>query len=207
MSLILTCRDGGSFEPHPEGIHPAVCVDVIDLGLMETHFQGKTRLVNKLKLVFESEAKTAEGKPCTVSRNFTASLHPKARLAQYIGSWRGRPVVHGEAIDLDKLLGASVTLVISHQENQLGKVYASIDGVSKPTRKVVASGTYDAAGARKQIAEWAAKQAGGQRTDGRGQMTAVGGQRTQGAAPVAAGPATPESPAAADALGDDDVPF
>jgi len=38
-------------------------------------------MVNKVKLVFESEQKTEDGKNCTVSKNFTASLHPKA-------SWR-----------------------------------------------------------------------------------------------------------------------
>ena len=31
MSMVLQCKDGGDFKPHPEGIHPAVCVDVIDL--------------------------------------------------------------------------------------------------------------------------------------------------------------------------------
>ena len=31
-TMILQCKDSGDFKPHPEGIHPAVCVDVIDLG-------------------------------------------------------------------------------------------------------------------------------------------------------------------------------
>ena len=41
----------------------------------------------------------------------------------------------------------------------VGKTYASIDAISKPTRKVVPSGTYDPAAARQRIAEWKAKQA------------------------------------------------
>ena len=57
MSMILQCKDSGDFKPHPEGIHPAICVDVIDLGMVTTEFQGQTRIVNKLKLVFESEQK------------------------------------------------------------------------------------------------------------------------------------------------------
>jgi hypothetical protein len=159
-NLTLTSKDSGDFKPHPEGIHPAACVDVMDLGLVETEFQGQKRMVNKVKLVFESEQKTEDGKNCTVSKNFTASLHPKAKLADFLGKWRGRPVTPGETIDLAKLIGASCTLVISHQQNMTGKTYASIDAVSKPTKKVTPSGTYDAAATRQRYAEWKAKQSG-----------------------------------------------
>ena len=158
-NLTLTCKDSGDFKPHPEGIHPSVCVDVMDLGLVETDFQGVKKMVNKVKLTFESEQKTDDGKNCTVSKNFTASLHPKAKLAEFIGKWRGRPVVPGESVDLGRLIGACCTLVISHQKNMVGKTYASIDAVSKPTRKVTPSGTYDPAAARQRYADWKSKQA------------------------------------------------
>lgn len=160
MSMVLQCKENTEFKPHPEGIHPAICVDVIDLGLVETDFQGQKKMVNKVKLVFESEQKTDDGRNCTVSKNFTASLHPKAKLADFLGKWRGRPVVPGESIDLGKLLGACCTLVISHQQNIVGRTYASIDAVSKPTKKIVACGHYDPAAARQRIAEWTAKQNG-----------------------------------------------
>lgn len=158
MSMVLQCNEKSEFKPHPEGIHPAICVDVIDLGLVETEFQGQKRMVNKVKVVFESEQKTEDGVNCSVSKNFTASLHPKAKLAEFLGKWRGRPVVPGETIDLGKLIGACCTLVISHQQNLVGRTYASIDAVSKPTKKIKASGYYDPAAARKRIAEWNAKQ-------------------------------------------------
>ncbi len=158
-NLTLTCKDSGDFKPHPEGIHPAICVDVMDLGLVETDFQGQKKMVNKVKLTFESEAQTEDGKRCTVSKNFTASLHPKAKLADFLGKWRGRPVAPGESIDLQKLIGANCTLVISHQKNLSGKTYASIDAVSKPTKRVAASGQYDPAAARQRYADWKAKQA------------------------------------------------
>ena len=106
----------------------------------------------------------------SMSKTFTASLHPKAKLAEFLGKWRGRPVVPGESIDLAKLIGACCTLVISHQQNMVGRTYASIDAVSKPTRKVVPSGHYDPALARQRIAEWKAKEAAGQRSE-------IGGQK------------------------------
>jgi len=158
-NMVLQCKDSGDFKPHPEGIHPALCVDVMDLGLVETEFQGQKKMVNKVKLVFESEQRGEDGKAYTVSKNFTASLHPKAKLAEFLGKWRGRPVTPGETIDLAKLIGASCTLVISHQQNMSGKTYAAIDAVSKPTKKVAPSGTYDPAETRQRYAEWKARQA------------------------------------------------
>lgn len=186
-NMVLQCKDSGDFKPHPEGIHPAVCVDVMDLGLVETEFQGQKKMVNKVKLVFESEQKTEDGKAnCTVSKNFTASLHPKAKLAEFLGKWRGRPVNPGETIDLAKLIGACCTLVISHQQNMSGKTYAAIDAVSKPTKKVAASGTYNPAETRQRFAEWKAKQTGGQKP-------VVGSQPA--ATPVATPVATAPTPA------------
>src|SRR5262245_38309529 len=156
MSMVLQSKVGGDFQPHPEGIHPAVCVDVIDLGLMETEFQGQRRMVNKVRLSFETEARNAEGKNFVISKTFTASLHPKAKLAEFLGKWRGKPLLPGETIDLDKLLGANCTLVVSQQQNLVGRTYAAIDAVSKPTRKVAASGQYDPAAARQRFEEWKA---------------------------------------------------
>ena len=191
-NLTLTCKDSGDFKPHPEGIHPAVCLDVMDLGLVETDFQGQKKLVNKVKLTFESEAKTDDGKRCSVSKSFTASLHPKAKLAEFIGKWRGRPVLPGESIDLGKLIGACCTLVISHQKNMVGKTYASIDAVSKPTRRVAPSGDYDPAAARQRYADWCL------RTATTKQSAAPAAATPQAAAPAPSKSSAPAPAPAAD---------
>jgi len=176
-NLTLTCKDSGDFKPHPEGIHPAVCVDVMDLGLVETDFQGVKKMVNKVKITFESEALSEDGKRCTVFRSFSASLHPKSNLSTFLSKWRGRPVAPGESIELQKLIGACCTLVISHQKNLAGKTYASIDAVSKPTKKVTPSGTYDPAAARQRYADWSLRTA-----------TMKQGPSGQAPAPTAAAP-------------------
>jgi hypothetical protein len=206
MSMILQCKDSGDFKPHPEGIHPAICVDVIDLGMVTTEFQGQTRIVNKLKLVFESEQKTDDGKNCTVSKNFTASLHPKAKLAEFLGKWRGRPVVPGESIDLAKLIGACCTLVISHQQNMVGKTYASIDAVSKPTKKLAPSGAYDPAAARQRIEEWKAKQ-NGQATPAPAASAARPAPAAPAATPKSAAVATPPASGGPNMAYDPEVGF
>jgi len=151
-TLKLQCKESG--EPHPEGVHAAVCVDVIDLGLVESEFQGHRRLVNKVRLVFETEQKDHTGKNWTLSKTLTASLHPNARLTDLRGKWRGRPVLPGEALDLAKLIGGSCTLVVSHQQSFPGRTYARIEAISKPMRKLVPSGNYDPKLARQRIFEW-----------------------------------------------------
>lgn len=185
--MILQAKTN-DFMPHPAGIHPAVCVDVIDLGLVETEYQGERRAVHKVRVVFESEQRGPDGRALTVSRSFTASLSQKARLAEFLGQWRGRPIVPGDQVDLDRLVGTSCTLVISHQQGSNG-VYASIDGVSRPTRKVLPSGTYDPEAARQRIAERQARvmpAAGARGTMPRGSAA------RPAAAPVAAAPASAE---------------
>ncbi len=200
-NLTITSSDAGQFEPHPEGISPAVCVGIMDLGLVESDYQGQKSLKQKIKLTFETEARTKEGTPCTVSKSFTASLHPKSSLASFLGKWRGRPVDLGETIDLTKLVGACCTLVLSHQTSERnGKVYATIDAVSKPTKKLVASGTYDPAAAEQRYAEWKLKQAGAPGAA----RPMVAPTPARAAAPVAAVAAV-AAPAAV--VADDDVPF
>ena len=207
-ALVLQCNDSGNFIKHPPGIWQGVCDDVIDLGLIWTEFQGQRKLVRKLKLVFETEHIGEDGKRGIVTKNFTASLHPKSKLAGFVGQWRGRPVAPGENVDLKKLLGACCTLVLSHQQSLSGRTYVSIDAVSKATKKVVPSGTYDPAAMRQRIAEWAAKDA-----------AAAGVQppvaQPMAAAPVAAPRATmpaapapvPTKSAAATPPPADDIPF
>jgi len=161
MALTLTSKTTSDFTPHPEGIFPAVCLDVIDLGKQPQDFNGEHKMVEKVKIIFETNQKGDDGKEMTISKNFTASLHPKAKLNAFLSKWRGKPVVDGEQIDLQKLVGANCTLVIGKGVSQSGKEFTGIDAISKPTQKFKPSGNYDAEETRKRILEWADKQRGG----------------------------------------------
>ena len=185
VSLILECKEGP--KPHAEGVFSGVCVDLVDLGVVEDDWNGQRRLVHKLRLLFETEYRDEVGKAGLIAKTFTASLHPKSKLAGFLGAWRGRPVVPGDSVDLKNLVGASCTLVISHRQNLVGRTYASIDAVSKPTRKVAPSGQYDPAETRRRIAEWKVRDAAGSG----GQRTEVGGQRSEVRSPRADGRAAP----------------
>ena len=147
----ITNSSTSTFAPCPEGIHSAVCVDCIDLGILETKYGPK----RKLRIVFEIADRMENGKPYSVSRSFTASLHQKATLSNFLSKWRGRAVSEGEEIDFDKLITANATLVVSHMVNEMGKTFAGIDAISKPTKKLAPSGTYDPAAARQRIEDYA----------------------------------------------------
>jgi hypothetical protein len=138
-ALVLQCSDNSNFRPHPPGIYQGVCLDVIDLGLVWTEFQGKRKLVRKLKLVFETDYVGEDGKRGIVTKNFTASLYPNAKLTAFLGQWRGRQIVPGDNVDLKKLPGACCTLVLSHKQSLAGRTYVGIDAVSKATKKVTAA--------------------------------------------------------------------
>lgn len=204
--MILQSKASTAYVPHPEGVHAAVCVDVIDLGMMEVTYQGRTSMKPMVRLVFETEELLEDGRNATIHKRFTASVHPKSRLAEFLGKWRGKPVADGESIDLAKLIGASCTLIISHEERD-GRTYASIDMVSKPTKKLKPSGHYDPAAARERIAHWAAKDA----------AAAGAAPAPVPQAPVVTAPASPAKVAAAippkpkaspvQEVAEDDVPF
>jgi hypothetical protein len=159
VSLVLECKEVS--KPHPEGVYGGLCVDLVDLGMVDDEWNGQRKLVRKLRLLFETDYRDEAGKAGLMAKTFTASLHQKSKLAGFLGAWRGRPVVPGESVDLKKLVGASCTLVISHRQNAVGRTYAAIDAVSKPTKKVAPSGQYDPAETRRRIAEWKVKDAAG----------------------------------------------
>ena len=132
-----------TLSPHPEGIFPAVCVDVIDMGMVSVDYKGEIKLVHKVRLVFETEQVKQDGTRFVVARMFTASLHPKGRLAQTLEKWRGRPFQPDEVLDLNRLIGVGCTLVVSHVVRADGAVFASIDAISKLTKNLAPSGNYD----------------------------------------------------------------
>lgn len=139
----LINKPGGDFAPAPMGLHKAVCVDVIDLGMLQG-FGGKMQ--HKVNFVFElGDAVMEDGRPFIIFRRFTATLNENGHLAPFISKWRGGvPVKQGEEIDLDQLKGVPALLVITHNQatDGSGKVYANIDSILPCAEQVRPSGHY-----------------------------------------------------------------
>lgn len=114
---------GGNFIPAPAGLHHSVCVDAVDLGMVDGTF-GRKHMV---KLVWQTKDAMQDGKPFLVQNRYTASLHEKSNLRKHLESWRGKKFTDDEAVefDLEKLIGANCQLMVAHAEKD-GNVYANV---------------------------------------------------------------------------------
>lgn len=128
MPIIATASaDGRSFTPAPAGVHQAVCVDVIDKGVLDVTWQGKTKKQHKIDIVWQIDEARDDGKPFLVYKRYTLSLSEKATLRKDLESWRGRTFTRDEEMgfDVETVIGANCLLNIQH--NTRGdKTYANV---------------------------------------------------------------------------------
>lgn len=124
---------GGDFTPAPEGTHNAVCVDVIDLGLIERTYEGKTTNDPMVRIVWQLEEEDEDGRRFTVGARYKLSLHEKANLRKMLDTWRGVAFSKDDlkdGWDLDNLIGAPALVTVQHNERE-GKVYANVQAVTR----------------------------------------------------------------------------
>lgn len=131
---ILAKRSGTNFIPCPAGMHQAVCVDVIDNGVVENKQYNKKQL--KVTLRWQVSEQMDDGRPFIVQRRYTNSLDPKAALRQDLESWRGRKFTPEEeaGFDLERLLHVNCMLNVVHQTGQDGAVWARVAAVTPPVK-------------------------------------------------------------------------
>lgn len=127
---IVAKRPESNFTPAPEGLHAAVCCDVVELGTEVNHFNGN--LQEKVRLVWQIEEINPEtDKPYEASQKYTLSLHEKAKLCQHLEAWRGRKFTQEETegFDLEKLIGAACQIQVVHNVTDKGKTFANVQAV------------------------------------------------------------------------------
>jgi hypothetical protein len=126
---IVAKRSEKTFTPCPAGTHAAVCVDVVDLGYLESAFTpGKKQ--HKISIVWQVEEAMENGKPFLVQNRYTLSLDEKANLRRDLESWRGKAFTDAElaGFDVEAIIGTNCLLNVLHNEKQ-GKVYANVKSV------------------------------------------------------------------------------
>ena len=112
--------------PIPEGIYPAICVRVIDLGLQTSQMFGTTS--HKVLFCWEVPEVTIEvdgvDMPKMISREFTVSLGEKSNLRPFLESWRGKSFTEEEleGFDLKAVLGAPCQAQIVHNDKGYEKI-------------------------------------------------------------------------------------
>ena len=131
---IMAKSKGGDFVPAPEGVWPAVCVDVVDKGIVHSE-KYKPRHMVQIRWVLEAEPALADGKPHMAIRQFGLSLSEKSSLRPFLEAWRGKKFTDEELMgfDLEKLIGANCQLQIIHNKTN-GTVYGNIQSVVPKSR-------------------------------------------------------------------------
>jgi hypothetical protein len=139
MSIIV--KAGGDFVPAPAGLHNAVCVDVVDKGLVDSQWGRR----HKAQIVWEIAQLMEDGRPFTVRKMYTASLHEKSTLYKDLVAWRGKPFTAQElkGFDVENVVGTPCQVFVEHNERD-GQIYANVRVVTKAPAgsKLTPSGHY-----------------------------------------------------------------
>ena len=124
---IIARKPESTFTPCPEGLHHAVCVDVIDLGVLQTTWGDK----HKVRIVWQIEEQDETGRRYQPRKQYTISLHEKASLRKDLEAWRGRKFTEAElaGFDLEKLVGVNCQLQVIHDITEDAKIYANVQAV------------------------------------------------------------------------------
>ena len=131
MSLTLSAVSK-STETVPAGTCAARCYQIVDLGHQTTSFEGEVKVVPQVRITWELSELMADGRPFSISREYTASFGPKANLRKMLEAWRGRPFTTEElnSFSLENVLGAPCMLSVIHKPSKDGtKMYANVGSV------------------------------------------------------------------------------
>lgn len=119
MGIIV--KNTSTWEAPPPDIHVGVCVDIVDIGIVEGEYQGKPTKRDMCRLVFELDPETAgltsKDKRFYISRRYTKSLAERAALRADLESWRGRAFTPDElaGFDLDAILDKPARVVVEQK--------------------------------------------------------------------------------------------
>lgn len=143
MPIIATVGDSKNYTPAPEGTHQAICVDVIDLGMLPNTFKPGTTQ-HKINVVWQIDEVRDDGKRHQVYKRYTLSLNEKANLRHDLESWRGRAFTRDEEMgfDVEKLIGVNCLVNVQHNSKD-GKTYANVKSVMPLIRGMAKIGPVD----------------------------------------------------------------
>lgn len=133
---IIAKASESNFSPAPEGLHQAVCVDVVDLGMVDSAQWGPKHKVQLRWQLGDIDPKSQEPgsrglRRFMVTKNYTLSLSEKANLRHDLESWRGKKFTSEQlqGFDIEVLVGINCQLQVIHNVKSEGKVYANVQAI------------------------------------------------------------------------------
>lgn len=130
MAIIATAGSSGvDFTPAPAGVHQAVCVDVIDKGIVEMpgFNGGPAKKKHMISVAWQINETRDDGKRYVIYRRYALTLNEKAALRKDLESWRGKPFTREEEMgfDVESVIGANCLLNVQHKPSG-DKTYANV---------------------------------------------------------------------------------
>jgi hypothetical protein len=132
MPIWVSEGGGSDFAPAPEGLHQAVCVDVIDLGVVKTSFGMK----HQIRVVWQVAERNEKGDRFQIRRTYTPSLFEGSNLRRDLESWRGKAFTQEQLnrFDVEALIGANCQIQVVHRQSGKGRTYANVQAIVPPPR-------------------------------------------------------------------------
>jgi hypothetical protein len=125
--MALNASAGADYPLAPAGLHTAVCVDVHDLGMVDTPWGKKHRVAIIWQL---GDGTDPSGKPYEVRKSYGLSLGSKAALRADLETWRGKPFTSEQLLgwDVEQVITAQCQVMITHVDKG-EKTYANVTAV------------------------------------------------------------------------------
>lgn len=155
MAFMAKMKTGGDWELCPEGSFQAVLAEIVDLGMVESEYNGEKKTAHKCLFVYQviprddagQEIRQANGDRFEVAARFTVSMHEKAALFKWVQAWRGKTFSDEEkqklisdGFDLELLLNVNALLQVVHNKSTDGtKTYANANAI-QPWQKAWGAG-------------------------------------------------------------------
>jgi hypothetical protein len=131
----VVAKQDGNFQPHAEGQHAVLCVDVVNLGVnVEQYLDNPPREVAKVALVFASGErhtveKTGERFLALITVEMALSASDRANLRKFLESWRGKTYTAEQAeagLPVTKLYSQPALISVEHVTTRKGRKFAKI---------------------------------------------------------------------------------
>jgi hypothetical protein len=135
---IVVKKPKKTYHPAPEGLHQAVCVDILAPWTEEDGFNAG-RMVEKTRIfwvldqtrTWKNDDGTEKQIPYEVSNTYTMSLHEKSNLCRHLEAWRGKKFTEKEkeGFDLESLIGANCQIQVVHNIKDSGEIFANVGAI------------------------------------------------------------------------------
>jgi len=137
---IYARKKQSDFKPCPAGVWNGLCIDVVDLGMVNDPKYGEKHKI-QIRWVCDALPARPDGQPYMVSKKYNLSMHKKSNLRLMLDLWRNKPFTDDDAYDFDfeSLVGVKCKIQVAQATGEDGafafpQVVLKADAAAKPCK-------------------------------------------------------------------------